>query len=76
MAAELGHTIVSAVPSLVPLTAAGMTAGRMGLSLKNILLQVTDEHGRTVFSEQGDFSLPILVFPAPLFSAPAPIYGL
>lgn len=55
MAAELGHTIVSAVPSLVPLTAAGDDCSRlMGLSLKNILLQVTDEHGRTVFSEQGE----------------------
>lgn len=55
MAAELGHTVVPAVPSLVPLTAAGRDCERlMGLSLKNVTLRVVDFNRKLVFTELGE----------------------
>ena len=55
MAAELGHTVVSARPSLVPLEAEGDLCGRMqGLSLKNVVLKVKNQKNKIQFQEQGE----------------------
>jgi predicted Rossmann fold flavoprotein len=55
MAQMLGHTLIPAVPSLVPLTAADEDCARlMGLSLKNVTLHVIDVRGKTVYTELGE----------------------
>ena len=55
MAAELGHTVVPARPSLVPLEAEGDLCGRMqGLSLKNVVLKVKNQKNKIQFQEQGE----------------------
>lgn len=55
MAEELGHTIVPAKPSLVPLVAATDTCARMqGLSLRNVAVKVKNGKGKVVFSDQGE----------------------
>jgi predicted Rossmann fold flavoprotein len=55
IAADLGHTIVEPKPSLVPLETAGDVCKRLqGLSLKNIAIQVKNQKGKVVFSDQGE----------------------
>ena len=55
MARELGHTVVEAKPSLVPLEAEGDLCKRMqGLSLKNVVLKVKNRKGKVRFQEQGE----------------------
>jgi len=54
-AAELGHTIVTPTPSLVPLTTKGDTAKKlMGLSLKNIEITVKDADGKKCYTDFGE----------------------
>lgn len=56
MARELGHTIISPQPSLVPMEAEGQDCRRMqGLSLRNVALKLYDrESGKVVFSDFGE----------------------
>ena len=55
MATELGHTILPAKPSLIPLVAAGDECPRMqGLALKNVSVKVKNGKGKAVFQEQGE----------------------
>lgn len=56
MAAELGHTVVSPVPSLVPLNChEGFCSALSGLSLKNVTLSVLEEgRKKPCFSELGE----------------------
>ena len=55
MAKELGHTVTELVPSLVPIVEDGrISASMQGLSLKNVRLSVTDNAGKTVFSDFGE----------------------
>lgn len=54
-AADLGHTIVTPTPSLVPLTTKGDTAKKlMGLSLKNIAITVKSADGKKCYSDFGE----------------------
>lgn len=55
MAEVLGHAIVEPRPSLVPLSAKGEDCGRMqGLSLRNVVVKVKNEKGKTVYRDQGE----------------------
>ncbi len=55
MARELGHTVVPARPSLVPLEAEGDVCARMqGFSLKNAGLKVLDGAGKKVYEDFGE----------------------
>lgn len=55
MAAELGHTILTPGPSLVPLVTVGDECPRMqGLSLRNVSVKVKNKKGKVVFQEQGE----------------------
>ena len=55
IAAELGHTIVPAAPSLVPLESPDPACQKMqGLSLRNVGVKVKDGRGKTVYEEQGE----------------------
>ncbi len=54
-AKNLGHTIIPPKPSLVPLTTRGQLAqSLMGLSLKNVAIQITDENNKKVYSDFGE----------------------
>ncbi|MDD2502767.1 MAG: NAD(P)/FAD-dependent oxidoreductase [Clostridia bacterium] len=54
-AGELGHTIVSTKPSLVPLeTTEGWPAQAQGLSLRNISVSVIEKRNRKIFEEFGE----------------------
>ncbi len=55
-AADVGHTIVSPTPSLVPLVEDGrFCASVQGLSLRNVRLTARDTHnGKCVFEEMGE----------------------
>lgn len=54
MAAQLGHTIVPPVPSLVALVEKGSLCKKMmGLSLRNVTLRLTRDD-KTAFEEQGE----------------------
>ena len=54
-ARDLGHTIVTPMPSLVPLTTSGNTAkSLMGLSLKNISIKITDTNGKKLYEDFGE----------------------
>ncbi len=54
-AKELGHTVISPKPSLVPLTAKGNLPGKlMGLSLKNVSVKITDENNKKVYEDFGE----------------------
>ncbi len=58
LAAQAGHTVVPPRPALVPLeTAESWPQEAMGLSLRNIGLRVTDETGRTVYTDFGELML-------------------
>ena len=55
MARALGHTVVSPVPSLVPLEAEEDFCGKLqGLALKNVSLRVKNQKGKVVYQEQGE----------------------
>jgi len=55
MAAELGHTIVPAQGSLVPLEAAGTDCQQMqGLSLRNVGVQLVDARGKLLYKDFGE----------------------
>ena len=55
MAEELGHTVTSLRPSLVPLESSDPACRRMqGLSLKNVVLTVQGQKKKPVFQEQGE----------------------
>jgi len=55
MAEELGHTIVTPKPSLVPLESAEpFCAAMQGLALKNVTLSVKNQKGKTIYQEQGE----------------------
>ena len=55
MAAALGHTIIPAKPSLVPLVAEGDLCRRMqGLSLRNVAIKVKNSKKKVLFHEQGE----------------------
>ncbi len=55
MAQALGHTIVDIKPSLVPLVSPDPCCGQMqGLALKNVVLTVKDQKGKTVYREMGE----------------------
>ena len=55
MAEELGHTIVTPRPSLVPLESPDPFCARMqGLALKNVTLTVKNGKKKTVYQEQGE----------------------
>lgn len=55
-AQQAGHTIVPLTPSLVPLVVKEQWCSKLqGLSLKNVLLTVTDrQDGKRIFQEQGE----------------------
>ena len=54
-AKELGHTVISPKPSLVPLTVKGTLPKKlMGLSLKNVAIKIIDENARTVYTDFGE----------------------
>lgn len=54
-ARNFGHTIVTPMPSLVPLTTSGNTAkSLMGLSLKNISIKITDTNGKKLYEDFGE----------------------
>lgn len=55
MAGELGHTVVPAKPSLVPLESSdGFCASMQGLALKNVSLRVKNRKGKTVYQDLGE----------------------
>ena len=55
LAAELGHTVVPARGSLVPLVAKGEDCGKMqGLALKNVQVTVKKQRKKKVFEEFGE----------------------
>ena len=55
MAQRLGHTVVEPRPSLVPLESPESFCGEMqGLSLKNVVLTVKNQKGKTIYREQGE----------------------
>lgn len=55
MSRELGHTIVSPTPSLVPLeTREDFCSAMQGLSLKNVELKVKNSRKKVVYQEQGE----------------------
>lgn len=55
MAEALGHTIIPARGSLVPLETEGNLCQRMqGLSLKNVSLKIKNQKNKVVFQEQGE----------------------
>ena len=55
MAQQLGHAIVEAKPSLVPLESEDDFCGQMqGLALKNVSLKVKNKKGKVIFQEQGE----------------------
>lgn len=55
MAAELGHTVVEAKPSLVPLVSPDAFCSQMqGLALKNVALTVKNRTNKAVYREQGE----------------------
>lgn len=54
-AEKLGHTVIPAKPSLVPLESPDKSCKEMqGLSLKNVGLKVTDNSGKTVYTDFGE----------------------
>ena len=54
-AKKLGHTIIPPKPSLVPLTTRGELAqSLMGLSLRNVAIQITDENNKKIYTDFGE----------------------
>ena len=55
IARELGHTVTTLRPSLVPLESDDEWCEKMqGFSLKNVNLSVFDENNKNIYSEQGE----------------------
>ena len=56
LAQKLGHTVTDIAPALVPLvTRGGEAAQMMGLSLKNVILTLTDiKKNKTLYKEMGE----------------------
>ena len=55
IAESMGHTIVTPRPSLVPLVSDNDYCAEMqGFSLKNVVLKVRDEGGKTIYEELGE----------------------
>ena len=55
MASELGHTVIPAVGSLVPLEAAGQDCPDMqGLSLRNVGVKLLSAKGKVLYSDFGE----------------------
>ena len=55
MAGKLGHTVLPAKGSLVPLETQGDLCQRMqGLSLKNVSLKIKNEKNKVIFQDQGE----------------------
>ena len=55
MARQVGHTVISPKPSLVPMeTAEGWGKELQGLSLKNVEIRVTDKKGKEIYSDFGE----------------------
>lgn len=55
LAAELGHTLIPTVPSLVPLVSDDpVCAQMMGLSLRNVGIRVLDENQKCLYSDFGE----------------------
>lgn len=55
LAQEIGHTVLPAKPSLIPLVAEQEFCARMqGLSLRNVAIQVRNQKKKTIFAEQGE----------------------
>ena len=55
MAAQLGHTVIPPVGSLVPLETAGDTCQRMqGLSLRNVAVKLLDGKGKVLYKDFGE----------------------
>ena len=76
MARALGHTVVSPVPSLVPLEAEEDFCGKMqGLALKMCPSGSRTRRERWSIRSKGSCCSPILASPVPWCSAPAPICG-
>ncbi len=54
-ASDLGHTIITPKPSLVPLTTSGNVAkSLMGLSLKNVAVKIFDTNRKKVYEDFGE----------------------
>ena len=54
-AKDLGHTIITPAPSLVPLTTSGNIAKKlMGLSLKNVAIKIFDTSGKKLYDDFGE----------------------
>ena len=55
LAQSVGHTVLPARPSLVPLVAEQAFCAQMqGLSLRNVAIQVRNQKKKTVYAEQGE----------------------
>ena len=55
MAKKLGHTVIPAEGSLVPLTAAGTDCPDMqGLSLRNVAVKLIDQKGKVLYKDFGE----------------------
>ena len=79
MATELGHTIITPKPSLVPVECAEKWVSElMGLTLKNVLLTVCEEQSeKEVFNEQGELLITHFGLSGPLvLSASSHMKGL
>lgn len=84
LAKQLGHTVVSPRPSLIPIvTAEPWCAEMMGLSLKNVTLTVKNEKKKTVFQELGEMlfthfgvSGPLVLSASSYMTQPAKTYRM
>ncbi|MEQ2455186.1 NAD(P)/FAD-dependent oxidoreductase [Flavonifractor hominis] len=55
LAQAIGHTVLPAKPSLIPLVAEQEFCAKMqGLSLRNVAIQVRNQKKKTIFAEQGE----------------------
>lgn len=66
-AENLGHTVIPAKPSLVPLVSPDKCCEEMqGLSLRNVGLKVTDNSGKTVYKDFGEMLFTHFGFSGPI----------
>ena len=55
LAIKLGHTVTSLTPSLIPIeSSSGLCVDMQGLSLKNVVIKIKDENGKTVYTDFGE----------------------
>lgn len=55
LAAKLGHKVTELLPSLVPLESKSALCKQMqGLSLRNVVIKITDEEKRVIYSDFGE----------------------